>query len=171
MLQKLITHFRYSKFKYYPELSSLDSGLVCLKMAVDFYGKNYSMEYLQEKSAHINFPMTLQDIVDVGDEIDFIGCHMEILYHQLIDQMIPPVIIGWEEDDYVMFYGTQKNFWSFLPWIKTERKVIIVNPKEGFRIIDEATFMNHWRQPPNKRTGAIVRILSGFTRLKAKPQD
>jgi ATP-binding cassette, subfamily B, bacterial len=170
MLEKLLHKLRYPKVKYYPELRSLDSGLVCLKMLVDYHKKDYPLEVIQAKCTNGSEPKSSQEIVDVGKQLYFSCYYFETLYVQLTEQLVPPVMIAWEHDKYVMYYGTQKNFWSFLPWVSKKEKIIIVDPKQGFMIIDEATFMYHWRREQGSRKGGVLRFLPEFESFITIPQ-
>ena len=53
-----------NRFPYYQQLDLMDCGPTGLKMIAEFYGKNYSIQYLRKKSHLSRNGVSLRGIIE-----------------------------------------------------------------------------------------------------------
>ena len=61
----------FKKFPFYRQLDQMDCGPTCLKMIAEFYGKNYTLEYLRERSHFSRTGVSVNGIIHAAESIGF----------------------------------------------------------------------------------------------------
>ncbi len=138
------------KIKKFQKADIVNSGFACLKMITDHLGYNYTMEslkhdYLIYKPHRLG--TELRDLGVIAECIDLEALWVSQRFFQLIEGITPPVIIPWKEKEhFVVFCGSKASFWSFLPWVNKEKKLIIADPTIGMRKVDRRTLYDNWME-------------------------
>lgn len=89
---------------YYQQTEALDCGAACLRMVAKFHGRQYSLEYLREKSHISREGISLAGISDGAEAIGLQTLALPVSLEQLRDEIPLPCIIPWGEDHYVVLH-------------------------------------------------------------------
>ena len=151
------------KKPFFQQTHPNDNGLTCLKMIAAYRGKDYSVDFLKEKSSDIQSPMSIEDIGIVAERVGFRSRSMELIYIQLAEEIHFPVIIPWKREYFVVLYDVKVSFWSFLPWVSKEEYLIIADPSSKLMKVDKKTFIENWKgEGRDKRKGKVLTIQSAI---------
>lgn len=96
------------KFTLYTQHDSMDCGPTCLKMIAAYYGKNYSLQYLRENCFITNEGVSLLGISEAAEILGFHTIGLLSPIDQLIDEIILPCIIHWNQRHFVVLYKVIK---------------------------------------------------------------
>lgn len=95
-------------FPHTLQLDAMDCGPACLKMIAKYYGKNYSIQYLRERSYITRMGVSMLGISEAADDIGFCTNGVEITFEQLIRDVPLPCILHWKQNHFVVCYGIKK---------------------------------------------------------------
>lgn len=82
---KKSTKLLKSSFHSYKQLDAMDCGPTCLRMIAKHYGRNYSLQFLRERSFITNAGVSMQGISDAAESIGFRTMGVKISYQQLVN--------------------------------------------------------------------------------------
>jgi ATP-binding cassette subfamily B protein len=60
-----------NSFPFYHQLDAMDCGATCLRMIAKYYGKNYSLETLRERTYISREGVSMRGIADAAEKIGF----------------------------------------------------------------------------------------------------
>ena len=95
-------------FPHYRQLDAMDCGPSCLRMIAKYYGKNYGVQYLRERSFITRGGVSMLGISDAAEEIGFRTQGVKINLEQLIEESLLPCILHWNQNHFVVLYKIQK---------------------------------------------------------------
>jgi ATP-binding cassette subfamily B protein len=95
-------------FPHYRQLDAMDCGPSCLRMIAKYYGKNYGVQYLRERSFITRGGVSMLGISDVAEEIGFRTQGVKINLEQLIEEGLLPCILHWNQNHFVVLYKIQR---------------------------------------------------------------
>lgn len=145
-----------SKYKYFRQLDFMDCGPTCLRMIASFYGKDYSLDFLRANSFITRAGVSLQGISEAAEKIGFRTLKVKINYRQLIEEAPLPCILHWNQEHFVVLYDTKKSFWSFLPWVDKEEKLVIADPGHDLVIVEKSIFLKCWSSGTESKGVALL---------------
>ncbi len=119
-------------FPFYPQLDSRDCGPACLRMIAKFYGKEYSLGYLREKSTISREGVSLMGLSDAAEAIGMRNMGVRITMAQLAEAPLP-CIAHWKQSHFVVVYNITKN-----------GEVVIADPGRGILQISQEEFKKAW---------------------------
>ena len=90
-------------FPHFVRLDAMDCGPTCLRMIAKYYGRNYSLQYLRERSFITREGVSMLGISDATEAIGFrtIGV---ISLEQLKNDVPLPCILHWNQNHFVVLY-------------------------------------------------------------------
>jgi ATP-binding cassette subfamily B protein len=96
-------------YPYYHQLGLKDCGPACLKMVAQYFGRNYNIEYLRDKSHIIKTGVSMLGISEAAEAIGFksIGVKIDIAKLKEIGQSHPS-ILHWDKNHFVVLYEYKK---------------------------------------------------------------
>lgn len=97
-----------SKFPNYQQLDSMDCGPSCLRMIAKYYGRNYSLQTLRDKSFITREGVSMLGISDAAESIGFHTCGVRINFEQLVTEARLPCILHWNQNHFVVCYEVKK---------------------------------------------------------------
>lgn len=125
------------KFPFTNQLGAKDCGPACLKMVAEYYGQEYSLDFLRDKCHITKSGVSLLGISEAAEAIGLhsIGAKMDIEQLKEIVQDIP-VILHWNENHFVVVYKTPKP--------KKEGIFYVADPGRGLVTFKEKEFADNW---------------------------
>lgn len=91
-------------FPLYNQLDYADCGPTCLRMIAKYYGRNYSMQYLRDRTYITNGGVTMLGISDAAENIGFRTLGVRITIEQLREDVALPCILYWNQQHFVVCY-------------------------------------------------------------------
>jgi ATP-binding cassette, subfamily B, bacterial len=120
-------------FPFYRQIESMDCGPACLRMVARFYGKNYTLETLREKSYIDKQGVSILGISDAAEAIGLRANAALATYDALIEETPFPAIIHWRHNHFVVLYKIDK-----------KGRAHIADPAHGLVRLTKETFVNNW---------------------------
>ncbi|HEY5509747.1 MAG TPA: peptidase domain-containing ABC transporter [Prolixibacteraceae bacterium] len=120
------------RFPFFKQLDAMDCGPSCLRMIAKFYGKNFSLQTIRERSYLTREGVSFLGMSDAAESIGMRSVGARVSYQQLVDQVPLPVIVHWKEEHFVVVYAIKKG------------KVFVADPAYGLITYQEAEFLKSW---------------------------
>ena len=95
-------------FPHYLQLDAMDCGPTCLRMIAKYYGKNYSLQTLRERSFITREGVSMLGISDAAESIGFRTSGVRITLKQLEEDVPLPCILHWNQNHFVVCYDIRK---------------------------------------------------------------
>ena len=96
--------FKYKSFPHFLQMDKMDCGPTCLRMIAKYYGRNYSLQYLRERSFITRAGVSMLGISDAAEAIGFRTNGVRISLEQLINDVPLPCILHWNQNHFVVLY-------------------------------------------------------------------
>jgi ATP-binding cassette, subfamily B, bacterial len=134
------------KFPHYRQLDTMDCGPTCLRIIAKYYGKNYSLQTLREKSFISREGVSLLGISDAAESIGFRTLAAKIPFDKLKEEAPTPFIAHWRQQHFVVVYGFKKD------------KVLVSDPAHGLVKFTKKEFLDGWLSDKDKgeETGVVL---------------
>lgn len=95
-------------FPNYKQLDSMDCGPTCLRMVAKYYGRNFSVQDLREKSFITREGVSMLGISDAAEAIGIRTNGIKITFEQLVKEKPLPCILHWNQNHFVVCYSIKK---------------------------------------------------------------
>lgn len=95
-------------FPNYRQLDAMDCGPTCLRMIAKYYGHNYPIQYLREKSFITREGVSMLGISDAAEAIGFRTNGIKITFEQLVTEKPLPCILHWNQNHFVVCYSIKR---------------------------------------------------------------
>ncbi|MDR0796779.1 MAG: peptidase domain-containing ABC transporter [Tannerella sp.] len=113
-MQKSFPHFR--------QLDAMDCGPTCLRMIAKYYGRNYTLQSLRERSFITREGVSMLGISEAAESIGFRTTGVKITLEQLKKEVPLPCILHWNQNHFVVLYKIKKASRSWLKQIFNKSK-------------------------------------------------
>lgn len=125
------------------QLDAKDCGPACLRMIAGYYGKNYSIQFLRERSFITRQGVSLSGISDAAESIGFNTLGARLTWDQLRTEAKKPCILHWHQNHFIVVYRIGRS------------RVYIADPALGMVRYSIEEFKNGWisAAPDNKEAG------------------
>ena len=140
-------------FPVYKQLDQMDCGPTCLRMVAKFYGRNYSLNELRNKSFITREGVSLLGISDAAEAIGFRTIGVKIPFNKLVDEAVLPCIIHWYQRHFVVVYKI------------TKTNVFVADPAAGLITFTKEEFTKGWNSTKDNGQETGVALL-----LETTPQ-
>jgi ATP-binding cassette subfamily B protein len=110
----------------------MDCGPSCIRMIAKFYGKEYSLQFLREKSNIGKTGVSMLGISKACEAIGFRTLGAKVTVQQLKEEVALPFIAHWNQNHFVVVYKIEKN------------KIYVSNPDSGQVTYKIKEFLEHW---------------------------
>jgi ATP-binding cassette, subfamily B, bacterial len=140
-------------FPVYKQLDQMDCGPTCLRMVAKFYGRNYSLNDLRNKSFITREGVSLLGISDAAEAIGFRTIGVKIPFDKLVDEAVLPCIVHWYQRHFVVVYKISKT------------QVFVADPAAGLITFTKDEFNKGWLSTKDNGQEAGVALL-----LETTPQ-
>jgi ATP-binding cassette subfamily B protein len=90
-------------FPFFHQHDAMDCGATCLRMIAKYYGKNYSLETLREKTSISREGVSLLGIAKAAEQIGFRTLGVRVSLEKLCEMPLP-CIVHWKQEHFVVVY-------------------------------------------------------------------
>lgn len=143
--------FNRNKFKWIKQHDSMQCGVACLAMICYHYGKEYSLEYL-DNFCHANIlGISMLGIQEGAKKVGLETMTMAALTDELTDIALP-CILHWDQNHFVVLYEISKN----------KKHYRIADPGKGLISYTREEFEKHWISSVTDGipSGIVMQIIS-----------
>jgi ATP-binding cassette, subfamily B, bacterial len=120
------------RFPFFKQLDAMDCGPSCLRMIAKFYGKNFSLQTIRERSYLTREGVSFLGMSDAAESIGMRSVGARVSYQQLSEQVPLPAIVHWKEEHFIVVYAVKKG------------KVFVADPAYGLITYKQAEFLQGW---------------------------
>jgi len=130
-------------FPHYRQLDAMDCGPTCLRMIAKYYGRNYSLQTLREKSFITREGVSMLGISEAAESIGFRTTGVKITLEQLKNEVPLPCILHWNQNHFVVLHSLSTR--SFRKGrSKDECRFQIADPASTLVTFTEEEFKRCW---------------------------
>ncbi|MFK7809525.1 MAG: peptidase domain-containing ABC transporter [Saprospiraceae bacterium] len=154
----------FNKFPFYRQLDEMDCGPTCLKMIAEFYGKNYTLEYLRGKSHFSRTGVSAEGIVSAAENIGFRTLAIKLPFEsddeeETTFEVVPlPAIVHWNQRHFVVVYDLNDKY------------VMVADPAKGRFKIPHKAFKKSWLSDDNMGVAIVMETSPAFYEHDAPKQ-
>jgi len=137
----------------------MDCAPTCLKMVADFYGKDYSLEYLRELCYLGRDGVSLLSINEAAEKLGFRTLMVKLSYNKLVSDCPLPCILHWNQEHFVVLSDVKEKGLPIINRFRKEKagdEFVIADPAHGIVKLDKDTFFNSWVSTYNERGAALL---------------
>lgn len=110
----------------------MDCGPSCLRMIAKFYGKNFSLQTIRDRSYLTREGVSLLGMSDAAESLGMRSVGARVTFRQLTDELPLPVIVHWKGEHFVVVYAFKKG------------KVRVADPAHGLIDYSKEEFLKGW---------------------------
>lgn len=92
-------------FPNYKQLDAMDCGPTCLRIIAKYYGRNFNIQYLRDKSFITRTGVSMLGISDAAESIGFRTNGVQLTFDQLVKEKPTPCILHWNQNHFVVCYS------------------------------------------------------------------
>ncbi|MEO0900159.1 MAG: peptidase domain-containing ABC transporter [Bacteroidota bacterium] len=144
------------KFPFYRQLDQMDCGPTCLRMIAKYHGKQFSLQYLREKSYYTRNGVSLQGIMEAAEHIGYRTLPVKLPFSpngssapHLLEAPFP-CILHWNQEHFVVAFKAKNNH------------IHIADPAEGIFKLDYETFQKAWISDDEKGIALLLEPTPDF---------
>lgn len=126
------------KIRFIIQHDSTDCGPTCLRIIADYYGKDFSLEYLREQSFIGKDGVSLLNTKILAEKLGFETISVKLDTQTLIDEKLLPCILHWNQSHFVVLYNIKKNLFN------KKLNFYLADPAHGSAILNEEQFKKAW---------------------------
>jgi len=119
-------------FPFYKQLDAMDCGPSCVRMIAKYYGKNYTLQTLRDKSYITREGVSMLGISDAAEAIGFRSMGVRITFEQLVKEAPLPCIAHWQQNHFVVVYKIKQTKKGVFVHVADPARGIIKFTKEEF---------------------------------------
>jgi ATP-binding cassette subfamily B protein len=124
-------------FPFYKQLDVMDCGPTCLRMVAKYYGKNYTLQTLRDKSYITREGVSMLGISDAAEAIGFRSMGVRITFEQILKEAPLPCIAHWNQNHFVVVYKISKKR-------NGQTYVYVSDPARGLIKFTKEEFVSSW---------------------------
>jgi ATP-binding cassette subfamily B protein len=146
-------------FPQYTQLDAMDCGPTCLRMIAKYYGRNYSLQTLREKSFITREGVSMLGISDAAESIGFHTTGVRIDFEQLANNVQFPCILHWNQNHFVVCYEIKHVRPGLLRFARNDDYAIrIADPAGEKYTMNKEQFLKCWisSKTQSKDTGIAL---------------
>jgi len=111
----------------------MDCGPTCLRMICKSYGKEYSRQYLRERSYLSNGGASFEGLAEAAEFIGMKSLAIKCQYQVLLKEVPLPCIAHWQQNHFIVVYKV------------TSSEVLVGDPGFGLISLKREEFVNGWQ--------------------------
>ncbi|NML20834.1 peptidase domain-containing ABC transporter [Pseudoflavitalea sp. G-6-1-2] len=143
-------------FPFYTQLDTMDCGPTCLRMIAKYYGKEYTLENLRQRSFISREGVSLLGISQAAESIGFRSLNVQLSFDQLDEEATLPCILFWNQEHFVVLPPQNYNSNSKRATIQ------IADPAHGLVRVDKETFLRCWTGPQQTGIALLLEPTDAF---------
>ncbi|KAB7727302.1 ATP-binding cassette domain-containing protein [Rudanella paleaurantiibacter] len=119
-------------FPHFRQLDMMDCGPTCLRMIAKYYGRNFSLDSLREKSRISRAGVSLLGISKAAESLGFRTLGGRVSFEKLEEGVMLPCVAHWDKNHFVVVHKI------------TKKKVHVADPAKSLMTYSRDEFLNHW---------------------------
>ncbi len=127
-------------FPSYIQYDAMDCGPTCLRMIAKHYGKEYSLDYLRQKSFITREGVSLLGISDAAEKIGFRTIGASLPYEQLREEAYFPCIVHWRQNHFIVVYDIKESRFKE----NGAETICVADPAHGLIKYTREEFLKGW---------------------------
>ncbi len=135
---------------YYIQHDSTDCGPTCFRIIADYYGKDFSIEYLREQSYIGKDGVSLLNTKILAEKLGFETISVKLDLQTIIDEQPVPCILHWNQNHFVVLYNIKKQLFS------NKYHFYLADPAHGKAVLNEEQFTNAWISSQDEKGVALL---------------
>ncbi|MDR1553043.1 MAG: peptidase domain-containing ABC transporter [Prevotellaceae bacterium] len=128
-------------FPFYRQLDGMDCGPACLRMIAKYYGKQYSIQDLREKSCITRVGVSLLGVSEAAEKIGLRATALRPSFEYFVEQAKLPCVVHWNQNHFVVVYKIEKKKRIAK---NAQYTFYIADPGYGLIKYDEQRFKKCW---------------------------
>lgn len=130
----------------------MDCGPTCLRIIAKYFGKNYSLAFLRERSYITRAGVSLLGISEAAESISLHTQGAKLTWEQLRDEVPLPCVVHWKKKHFVVVYKIKKRkkYFSLFDKSDQEDTVFISDPAYGLLSYSKEEFLTCWLSSKEK---------------------
>ncbi len=133
------------KFIFLHQRNQMDCGPTCLAMICRYYGKNFNIQSLRDKTEIGKEGVNLLGISNAAENIGFRTQGVQLTFAQLINEAPLPCILHWGQNHFVVLLKPGRYLRSLYRGTKyREDRIIIADPGKGIIKLSKEEFKQNW---------------------------
>lgn len=117
---------------------TMDCGPTCLAMICRYYGKNFNIQTLRDKTEIGKEGVNLLGINNAAESIGFRAQAVQLTFTQLINEAPLPCILHWGQNHFVVLLRSSRSFF------RRDDRIIIADPGKGIIKLSKEEFKQSW---------------------------
>ena len=128
------------KFRFFRQLESLDCAPTCLKMVANYYGREYTLDYLRDICKSNRLGTSVYSLSTGAEKIGLETLAVELKIEQLTEQLPLPCALLINNNHFIILNKiiTKKGLF------KSEQKYLIADPGFGMLTIGSDELRKKW---------------------------
>lgn len=114
----------------------MDCGAACIKMITDYYGSEYSIDYIRSLCGLGMLGVSMKGICNALETIGFRTIAGKVSYEDLCHKAVLPCILHWEQNHFVVLYKVKKVFGRY--------RFYVADPGKAMMVYNEREFVESW---------------------------
>ena len=148
---------------FIPQHDQMDCGPACLAMVASYYGKDFGLQYLRDKSFITREGVSLLGISEASKKIGFKNISAKLNTDDF-DNGLLPCILHWNQNHFVVLYKISKNIFTGKLTYK------IADPGHDFISLSEEKFKKSWLSNGEKGVALFLEPTEEFYK-QTPPQE
>ena len=100
---------------FYHQHDSTDCGPTCLRIIANYYGKDFSLEYLREQSFIGKDGVSLLNTKILAEKLGFETISVKMDFQTIIEENPLPCILHWNQNHFVVYFTTVQALVCWFP--------------------------------------------------------
>ena len=121
-------------FTYHQQFEAMDCGAACLRMIASYYGQNFGLEQLRERTRLSRDGVSLLGISEGAESIGLETLALTVGLPQLEAEVPLPCILPWQEEHFVVLVDVQDGLF----------RIADPNPAVGMTELSRLDFVEAW---------------------------
>ncbi|WP_160136496.1 peptidase domain-containing ABC transporter [Chryseobacterium sp. c4a] len=142
-------------FKFIPQHDQMDCGPACLAMICAYYGKDFGLQYLRDKSFITREGVSLLGISEAAEKINLKHIAGKLRPQDLNSDLLP-CVLHWNQNHFVVLYKISKSIYSDKLIYK------IADPGHGTVSLSEDKFKKSWLSDGEKGVALFLEPTDEF---------
>ena len=155
LLGLLISMNFEKKFPIYQQYDAMDCGPTCLRMIAKYYGKDYPLAYLREKSFADREGTSLLCLRDTAKEIGMDAKCVLLSITDLAANVPLPCVVHWNREHFIVVYQV------------ADDRFCVADPATGKRYFTKEEFLSHWTVDGQKGYALLLEPTDSFYQRQA----
>jgi ATP-binding cassette subfamily B protein len=126
------------RFPFFKQLDAMDCGPSCLRMIAKYYGKNFSLQTIRDRSSLTREGVSLLGLSDAAESIGLRSVGARVNFKQLSEELPLPAIVHWKSEHFVVVYAVKGG------------KVYVADPAFGLIKYSKEEFLKGWSGKANE---------------------